>query len=279
MKGWLPRFGEATLLLMAVEDAIQMLHIVRWLSAQQPRRTFWHPGPDLTLGLLYSIMSHCRIRNATDPRGKVYALLGLVTHDVDVFVKPNYHDSVQDAYVQVTERSIGLSGILEQIEGADNFIQDLPSWIADWSTSKLASRASFVRSRHETFCSPPTGTKLYVPQLFCRRDTPGESTRNRRGGELSQPSIASINYPSVYRASLKTTVWPPQWAAMLGEGDSQGQGLPYTYSVTMGEAFWRTVLNHLSLTWHITCSLGIPPKRATAEDGKVSSPVSRAPIT
>lgn len=81
---------------------------------------------------------------ATDPRDKIYALLGLTSDGAGVVPLPNYEQSLKDVYMQastniiVEQGKIGailLSGRQRPAENSE--IQDsLPSWAPNWSATR-----------------------------------------------------------------------------------------------------------------------------------------------
>lgn len=87
---------------------------------------------DLQFALIY-----CLRFKATDPRDKLFALLGLATDADDPVLRPNYRASVREVftassrYMMTTNKSLRILHIAGI--GWSRQILDLPSWVPDWS--------------------------------------------------------------------------------------------------------------------------------------------------
>ncbi|KAK9441676.1 hypothetical protein VB005_06318 [Metarhizium brunneum] len=97
---------------------------------------------ELKDALLYSLIRFRRFR-ASDPRDKVFALLGIVKESIqgkDRF-NPAYERSTEDVYtqtaIQILEDSNNLL-LLAHVEGeAFRQFRSLPSWVPDWSCERV----------------------------------------------------------------------------------------------------------------------------------------------
>lgn len=85
--------------------------------------------------------------DATDPRDKIFSLLGLADFENQPLFQPSYEESVQNIYIRFTraiikeENCLFLLAICER----DGLFDDLPSWVPDWSgmtSTKLIGRES-----------------------------------------------------------------------------------------------------------------------------------------
>jgi hypothetical protein len=108
---------------------------------------------------LLDLLLMSRGLGATDPRDKIYALLGLGKHDIvpdydtsaeDVFIEFAQHQigavtslfakrEGEDAELDVTEREIRRAMVMLSCAGRANQYRKLPSWVPDW-TITLAAR-------------------------------------------------------------------------------------------------------------------------------------------
>jgi hypothetical protein len=71
-------------------------------------------------------------REATDPKDKVYALLGLVTCHGESRVEPNYKQPTAKLYEDLTVHIINSTKNLRVLVGDSVHHIDIPSWVSDW---------------------------------------------------------------------------------------------------------------------------------------------------
>jgi hypothetical protein len=108
--------------------------------------------------------------NATDPRDKVYGLLGLSKHHKIKALRPNYHLSVVDVYAQAAvaltqlgepEVVLTLAGI-----GFSRKFPGLPSWVPDWTNrvrrAFLADCSAFDLTRGYRLLGPAGTDQLLI---------------------------------------------------------------------------------------------------------------------
>ncbi|KAM7210060.1 hypothetical protein V8F06_014555 [Rhypophila decipiens] len=91
--------------------------------------------------LLAKLLVRTQSCKATDPRDKIYGILGLAEADDPVHrsITPSYEILTEDLYRNVTIRSIQASktlDILQAIHSRETNNLVLPSWVPDWSRSK-----------------------------------------------------------------------------------------------------------------------------------------------
>jgi hypothetical protein len=105
----------------------------------------WEPQP---LSMLLVFFRHF---NATDPRDKVYALLGLATDASELALEPDYSNSVAKVYwaasraILMKRRSLN---ILYMVGYASvEYEDELPSWVPDWSNTHIP--APFITFKNE----------------------------------------------------------------------------------------------------------------------------------
>jgi hypothetical protein len=84
---------------------------------------------------LFEILFQLTASKSTDPRDKVYALLGIARNPKVVI--PDYKKSVAEVYMETTRALIAESQSLQALNAAQPSIEDkdLPSWAADWRQS------------------------------------------------------------------------------------------------------------------------------------------------
>jgi Heterokaryon incompatibility protein (HET) len=112
--------------------AIQLMENLRNVSTDHPSRR------PLTM------LQFTRESGATDPRDRIFALYGLLSHDEanDRLLLPDYSKDVQDVYINVAIHSLRSTNTLCLLQslpwtlpqnGGFGGISSLPSWVPDWS--------------------------------------------------------------------------------------------------------------------------------------------------
>ncbi|OJD32216.1 heterokaryon incompatibility protein [Diplodia corticola] len=108
-------------------DSILALAHVAAMTDESAQRA----APDLS-----SLLRLTRSRNATDPRDKVFALLGMLTESTNPGIQPDYSGSnaVADVYTQCTRRVIAYEQDISILSNSLGPMQasDIPSWVPDW---------------------------------------------------------------------------------------------------------------------------------------------------
>ncbi|KAL9617624.1 MAG: hypothetical protein Q9160_007590 [Pyrenula sp. 1 TL-2023] len=80
---------------------------------------------------LLDLLWRWRFRRSTDPRDKVYTLMGIQNN----LIQPDYTIDVVTLFTRVTANFIGLSGDLEPLigqRGETSVFKELPTWAIDW---------------------------------------------------------------------------------------------------------------------------------------------------
>ena len=86
---------------------------------------------------LVELLPISRELKSTDPRDKVYGILGLTSNATESAFQPDYTLPVADVYKQVTKFTIESRGVLDILANVSfpRRIASLPSWVPDFSTS------------------------------------------------------------------------------------------------------------------------------------------------
>lgn len=81
---------------------------------------------------LHILLQSTYNRKSSDDRDRVYALLGLLSHDLGI--TPDYYAKAPDVYVHTVRAIIGATGSLDVLYGdlGQKTRADLPSWVPDW---------------------------------------------------------------------------------------------------------------------------------------------------
>ena len=83
---------------------------------------------------IHRLLQLSRVVLSTDPRDKVYGLLGLMDESLAALVKPDYEDTVLNVYRSFMLAIVEATGSLEVVRHAGptaNF--SFPSWVPDWT--------------------------------------------------------------------------------------------------------------------------------------------------
>jgi len=121
--------------------------VLPYLSVQrlQERRASSGLGHTNDAQELLELLNSSRFRAASDPRDKIYALLGLADRGgagtAPLGIVPDYTLPVADVYQRVAQQLIRVSGTLDVLGSAGPIADhtpefDLPSWVPDWSYTK-----------------------------------------------------------------------------------------------------------------------------------------------
>ena len=115
---------EASLLILGIaRSSVSAIHLIR--------NHIMNGSSPMTIEHLLKISMTF---NATDPRDKVYALLGLTTDTSQAALRVDYTDPVRDVYTRLAGYIIpfDINMICFNINSQE---YDLPSWVPDWSWS------------------------------------------------------------------------------------------------------------------------------------------------
>jgi hypothetical protein len=110
---------------------------------------------------LYSLVQEARHREATNPRDKIYSMLGLASDLHTYPLRPDYTLPVSRVYTDFTRRRIQQSGNLACFLDLASFGHrreelTIPSWVADWRAAPV-SREIFLK-RKKPFCASLSST-------------------------------------------------------------------------------------------------------------------------
>ena len=89
---------------------------------------------------MYRLLFLSRTVFATDPRDKVYGMLGLMDDSVARLIKPDYTDTVVNVYrsfALATIEGTGSLDILRHSGSIDDARSNIPSWLPDWRTDSI----------------------------------------------------------------------------------------------------------------------------------------------
>lgn len=120
-----------------IQDPIPM----PYLSLQSLRRK-WRDRSTMEreAQAFLDFLINCRFREATDPRDKIYSLLGFFTNNsvsrhLPLGITPDYNSPVSAVYIHATRQMLLGSGTLDVLGAGPppTVASELPSWVPDWS--------------------------------------------------------------------------------------------------------------------------------------------------
>lgn len=145
-------------------------------------RTLTHGGPrGLQLSrydsevkappLLEALLTH-KSKKATDPRDKVFALLG-ISASMNTFGAVDYSQEVVEIYVYTTRHIVGTSGKLDVIcvkQHDSPHILGLPTWVPDWTRPRHGAGATVLGLHHRTPAFKAAGETDAMVEFVTRSD-------------------------------------------------------------------------------------------------------------
>ena len=106
---------------------------------------------------LENLLFLTRNSKATNPRDRLYALIGFTSNMSSIGISINYSISVPEVYIQATRAILANPGgvnILCAVQPDNNLSMDLPSWVPDWRSSwhiQCFGSQMFAQSPHYTY--------------------------------------------------------------------------------------------------------------------------------
>ncbi|KAE8168682.1 heterokaryon incompatibility protein-domain-containing protein [Aspergillus tamarii] len=167
---------------LAANDTKVLAEFSRRILSIESIRTRWQSPEQITLLQLLRQFSG---RAATDPRDKVYALLGLAKDKPSV--EPNYAASELDVFVDTALDIISRSGSLCVLMGDFTMKNNhaLPSWVPEWSSPLEASIESRVANvEHYSACN---NSSIYV-----QRETSDDLLRVGQSRYITRESCLEV---------------------------------------------------------------------------------------
>ena len=209
--------------------------------------------PKKTTNNLLQLANKYRQLNATNPRDKLYGLLGLAE---DIGFEPEYQLSVRGVYGRFVEASIESSGTLDVLSFVSPTFRNthsLPSWIPDWTCALGYSPLINYPSLDKDRLFRASGDSVAVFQtLFSLKQAGHDSMSTEiddfNGFEFCSISgfvtdtIAQLGDPVMDIESIKSPEMPllQQWIAIF-ETSTDTNG-PYKTEDDLFDALWMTLV-------------------------------------
>jgi hypothetical protein len=216
---------------------------------------------------LSSLINLSRHQDATDPRDKIFALLGLLPshHPCTGLVEPDYSLSPGRLYTLFSKRYIERFGTLDilGLVGDGNSDSHLPTWVPDWRVMPVDAALPFADTTSrpcfwQNLKNMPPITPLYAATLDTTPPIPFEFLFNEQvmgliGIEID--NIAELGDVCPLESSLEPNRIIESWKAIMGltEGSLDDVEKNFTrvsvdketsanIPTANAEDFWRTVL-------------------------------------
>lgn len=203
---------------------------------EQQRRLIHSQGLNL-----FDLLPQYRYRQVTEPRDKVYALLGLVDSYQSSRFDPDYSCRVEDLCIKAAVCNISWCRSLRSLNFAADTESSLniPSWVTDWNSYRQGGIKAALQTRYEMYDAARgvewSGTFRGMgtePFSNCTFSTDGILfDKVRLIGELSDFEHLEDSY-----AALK------QWLNLVMDYfEVRDLAQPYIGGGTLKNAFWRTL--------------------------------------
>ncbi|KAH7159529.1 heterokaryon incompatibility protein-domain-containing protein [Dactylonectria estremocensis] len=126
-----------------ITSAFHQIHMPSFVDRNQPDRNSSEPSTPGTKAL--AILNATRNTRATDPRDKIYGILGFFgdpeSDPENIFPLPDYTKTAAELYADVSRSIIKNTGNLNVMSSCYGFVQsavpDLPSWATAWNDTPL----------------------------------------------------------------------------------------------------------------------------------------------
>jgi hypothetical protein len=194
-----------------------------------------HRSLELPLALVM-----CQRFQATNPRDKIFGLLGISTDSKLLALTPDYNASVQEVYTTWT-RHLLLNGapLVLHIAGTgfSRKLGDLPSWVPDWSS--IPKRESFGMAARAEFRAAGDSIMKVLP------------TQDPKSIIVEARHVATVSmvFPPCHLQGLTQNAAEQgkQWVRLLNWLSSIRQStFTDTHYVDQDDAYWRTLIANIT---------------------------------
>lgn len=197
---------------------------------------------------LWELLQMARKANITDPRDKIYSLMGLMDQSLANFIRPDYGRSILYTYSQFATKLIQTAPFGLNIICQGNGIreQEWPSWVPNFMI-----RATFAKLDHEFFYTasrtelgdvsfPNTGELKAFG--ICVDTVDGLGAKFRDDG-LEKPFVFESHVPAKGSANAygsQEKVREALWRTLVGDRDKNGRMAMPNQNVILDIPWWDT---------------------------------------
>jgi hypothetical protein len=176
---------------------------------------------------LLSMLRRFRTKKSSDPRDKVFALLGLSGEQIQASVKPNYSLSGDEVMLRTTIAVISENRRLEPLAGRVAGPEYLHSWVTNWHELPAGNERERLDC-HRLYDA--SGGQPGIAHLH------GQALLKLQSYFIGEIEYLDAEAPDSGFDRLRyfVTRWEQNWANIQASSSSVG----YTYEA---DAFWRTI--------------------------------------
>lgn len=204
------------------------------VNLSQMRESIWIDERSFELGTLLQFLHSFR---ASNPRDKIYSVLGLAHDRQDFSLRIDYDRPIRNLYTEVASRIFDKSQNLFLLDDVlfPKSVPELPSWVPDWSTCEYG----YVGVARDRIYSAAGSTICKI------RVHPSENRLEVAGSIVARiSSISSPILPHYRRTDLNDTPERKRWLEEQQEFVNQLE--PYPTGEDPTDVLWRTLIGNLT---------------------------------
>lgn len=188
---------------------------------------------------LISILHEFRYRRASDPRDKVFALIGLGLHDTGSYMDADYTLTTSQLYQSFVRNAIGSKNDLFPLLRAYELGRrsDLPSWVPDWSAEvdRWFDYEMSHLNAYSSFNASNGTTAIIYPAI--------EPILSLSGVAVDQVAMLGCYLEDPSRETVERA--QNQWKELLDYENIKSR--QYVGGGTYEDAFWRLLVHDIAL--------------------------------
>lgn len=229
------------------------------------------------------LLISCYDFKATDPRDRIFGLLGLATNGEEILLEPDYTASIQDVYIGSTRHlltqddSLGLLHVAGT--GYPRSVADLPSWVPDWTSIPSifhfgvnADMAGYhaagdskanIRADSDSLCIALKGCLIDSVKIVCAKALPtichdDFQTFKREQEKIQRWTKHSMLLAALYKSLPADEEWQDvYWRTIIGNISAGGTPVTPDFAVYF-DCFLATIQGYIDSDSHLQFHDSIP---------------------
>jgi hypothetical protein len=192
---------------------------------------------------IISVLRWVGMLEASDPRDKIFGMLGLLGSLKSVLPSPDYSRSPAEVFTDVTKSLLAYTKSLDILDvvSAQSLTSDFPSWVKDWSTLSVLNFPHSSRRKYDA-------SRYSEPIYTISDDNKELKAKGRAVDSLDRISLANL---AAYGYAASFTERYPGYATSCREGSSLDT---YPTGAAVREALWRTLCWNTDAHWQYPAS-------------------------